>query len=375
MKLAILTQPLHNNYGGLLQAFALQKVLKKEFGFETETLDIGYDHSKQAQLKTKVKTVVKKYLLGRKVVSHFKPSDEQKLIIGRHMDAFKNKYIKTSSIKYSKANLNELKKLKFDACIVGSDQVWRPLYSPNITTYFLDFLKDNSVVKKISYAASFGVDYNEFDSTVLKECSLLLKKFDAVSVREEGAVSLCQDKFGVKAHLVLDPTLLLDVEDYRNLFDKTLEAKKQIMFYVLDPEFANREIEKKISEYFKLPVFKIMPVSPTEKNITDIQQCVYPPVEDWIEGFLTSEFIITDSFHGTIFSILFNKQFVTIGNESRGMARFTSVLKMFNLEDRLVTNLDSLENLVKNKIDFAAVNKILENEKVKSLTFLKESLQ
>jgi hypothetical protein len=374
MKLAILTQPLHNNYGGLLQAFSVQKVLKKEFGFESETLDIGYDNSKLAQLKVKAKVAVKKYALGKKIGPQFKPNEEQKAIIGKNMDAFKNKYITTSASKYSKPNLIDLKQLEFDGFIVGSDQVWRPKYSPNIRTYFLDFLNSNSKAKRISYAASFGVDYNEFDSKDLKECSRLLKLFDAVSVREEGAVTLCQKEFGIKPQLVLDPTLLLEVQDYKNLFDKTLEEKKQIMFYVLDPEFANKEIEQKVSEYFKLPVFKIMPKAATEINLANIDQCVYPPVEDWIEGFLSSEFIITDSFHGTIFSILFNKQFITIGNVDRGMARFTSVLKIFNLEDRLVSNLDGIENIVKNKIDYTVVNKILELERGKSINFLKESL-
>ncbi|MDO3693634.1 polysaccharide pyruvyl transferase family protein [Wenyingzhuangia sp. chi5] len=374
MKIAILTQPLHNNYGGLLQAFALQKVLKKKLNIESETLDIGYSSSFISKLKGVVKLNIDKFIFQKKIRPQFKPTEEQKKKIATHTDAFKNEYIKLGQGKYTKQNLGDLQKLNYDGYVVGSDQVWRPRYSPNIQTYFLNFLKNNSTSKRISYAASFGVDFNEFKDRDLYKCASLLQKFDAVSVREEGAVKLCETKFGVKSKLVLDPTLLLEVDDYKAFFDKDLETKKQIMFYVLDPEYANKEIETSVKEYFDLPLFKIMPKAMNEESVKNIKDCIYPPVEDWIEGFLTSEFIITDSFHGTIFSILFNKQFITIGNEVRGMSRFNSVLKIFNLQDRLVSDLDGIKKVLKTKIDYTAVNKILETEKEKSLDFLKESL-
>ncbi|WP_282124748.1 polysaccharide pyruvyl transferase family protein [Algibacter mikhailovii] len=374
MKLAILTQPLHNNYGGLLQAFALQKVLKKELNINSETLDIRNSTTPFSKFKGTVKKGVDKYLFGKKIAPAFIPTAAQKMAIAKNTDAFKNKYIRISSKKYIKQNLTDLENLNFDGYLVGSDQVWRPRYSPNIQTYFLNFLKNNSAAKRVSYAASFGVDFNEFNNSDVKECAKLLKKFDAVSVREEGAVTLCEESFGVKANLVLDPTLLLDVEDYKAFFDKDLETKKQIMFYVLDPDYANNEIEESVKEFFNLPLFKIMPHPINEENIKNIENCVYPPVEDWLEGFLSSEFIITDSFHGTIFSILFNKQFITIGNVDRGMARFNSVLKIFNLENHLVSDLAGIRKVLNEKIDYTSVNKILADEKSKSIDFLKSAL-
>lgn len=100
----------------------------------------------------------------------------------------------------------------------------------------------------------------------------------------------------------------------------------------------------------------------------------FPPVEEWIRGFMDAEFVVTDSFHGTVFSIIFNKPFISIANESRGTTRFTSLLKLFQLEDKLVHSLSDFNLTGYKEINWENVNSILEREKTSSIQFLKENL-
>lgn len=377
MKIAILTQPLNHNYGGLLQAFAIQKALKKYFNYsDVTTIDIYYGHSKFSEIKMFIKKVLKVVFFGYKKLrkNNLTEEDFQKVII--NMTAFKNKYISLSSKRYTKANIRLLKNLNFDAYIVGSDQVWRPKYSPNILSFFLDFVGDKTS-KKISYAASFGVDSLEYKKRLLKKCSKFLNDFDAISVREKGAINLCKNSFNVNdVKLVLDPTLLLEIDDYKNILNKeNLISTKQIMYYVLDEEFSKPEVEYEISNFLNMPLKKIMPQSfVKEKDLKISDKHIYPPVEEWLEGFISSEFIVTDSFHGTIFSILFNKQFITVGNKERGMSRFESIISLFGLEDRLVLNKKDLKKTLNKKINYDLVNTKLEKWREHSLLFLKNSL-
>ncbi|MGL4747038.1 MAG: polysaccharide pyruvyl transferase family protein, partial [Shewanella sp.] len=185
MKIAILTQPLHNNYGGLLQAFALQKYLKEQ-GNEVMTVDFVWNHKlRYFGIKSIIGNIFRKYILRRKIISIFPISNEQKRRIGQHTDKFTAEYIRTTQKIYSVDEMPYIKNYQFDAYVVGSDQVWRPAYSPGMAAFFLSFLNKRDDAKRIAYAASFGVDNcNEFSQEALKEYSFLLKRFDAVAVRE-----------------------------------------------------------------------------------------------------------------------------------------------------------------------------------------------
>jgi polysaccharide pyruvyl transferase WcaK-like protein len=113
-----------------------------------------------------------------------------------------------------------------------------------------------------------------------------------------------------------------------------------------------------------------------EVGKTLLAKCIYPPVTNWIRGFMDAEFVNTDSFHGTVFSINFNKPFISIGNKKRGMTRFDSLLKMFGLENRLIDSTDkNVLEIIHEKIDFIRVNKILDNKRKEAKLYMKNALQ
>lgn len=371
MKIGILTQPLKTNYGGLLQAYALQKTLKT-LGQEAWIIDRDYS---KLSFKKKLFNVIKR----RIPVGNFsiQPNTKENEIIGQHTSYFKNKYIGSITEKFTQSSeMKKLNSLGFDAYVVGSDQVWRPRYSPGITNYFLDFEASEKEIKKLSYAASFGVDNWEFSEEETTECTMLAQKFDAISVRENSGLNLVKEYLKNEAVHVLDPTMLLDTQDYIELMEREGESQSEgnLMTYVLDITDEKRKFIKDIGENLKLVPFTVMQQEKFS-SMKRIQNSIFPPVTKWLRGFKDAEFVITDSFHGCAFAILFNKPFLALGNRKRGIARFTSLLKMFKLEERLI--LDDFtfdEKLIKNKIDWENVNTIMNREREKSINFLKNNL-
>ena len=183
---------------------------------------------------------------------------------------------------------------------------------------------------------------------------------------------------GVDAVHLLDPTMLLNKEDYIRLVEQEQipSSEKKLMTYILDQSEEKQAIVRKISQTLSLSPNVVMP----EKNFAqvgkkDIDQCVFPPVTDWLRGFMDAEYVVTDSFHGTVFSIIFNKPFVVMANRERGMARFTSLLKKFDLEERWVHSLEDVtEQKLHDSVNFEKVNRIWNIEREKAKRFLIESL-
>ena len=349
MKIGILTQPLHNNYGGILQAYALQTILKR-MGHEAWIINRDFaEVPLWRRIAAFCKSLVLQYASGNKNSPFFLffSTEEQKSIINRNTSVFIDNNIqpRTRCLKSNKALLKEIKKQKFDAYIVGSDQVWRPMYSPCLGNYFVDFVDNETNIKRIAYAASFGVDTWEFTKKQTKQCAALVQKFDAVSVREKSAISLCQTFLNKDALHVLDPTLLLDKSDYVKL---VLEAKESVsdgdlMAYILDSSTEKTEMINIIAQQLELKSFSAMASKKlTRKTKNNIEECIFPSITKWLRGFMDAKFVVTDSFHGCVFSIIFNKPFIVIGNEKRGMSRFSSLLEMFDLEDLLVCSMEQL---------------------------------
>ena len=378
MKIGILTQPLYTNYGGLLQAFALQMVLK-QMGHEVLTID---KRLREESLFKKICSITKRFgfriFCCKHTLIRVWPTIKEQNLIAQNTNRFISENIRITERIDSLKSFSLLKKNDFEAYIVGSDQVWRPEYSPCITNYFLDFIDKKENVKRIAYSASFGVDNWEFSSKLTEQCASFAKNFDAISVREDSAVRLCKEYLGVDANHVLDPTMLLPKEDYVKLVEKDNipKSKGTLMAYVLDKSYENTEIIEKIAKELNLTPFSVMP----EKTFSEvgkkcIEYCIFPPVTEWIRGFMDAAFVVTDSFHGTVFSIIFNKPFISIGNTRRGLTRFTSLLKIFGLEERLILSSNELTSeKINTTIDFTRVNQIKKKKRQLALMFLDKAL-
>lgn len=333
MKIGILTLPLHTNYGGILQAYALQTVLER-MGHEVVVIDTP-NIKPTPSLFTLSKRLIKR-LLGKHVAIFFEwKHNKEYPIISQYTQPFVDKYIHRKVVNTPV----ELKEEDFDAIVVGSDQIWRPLYYNKIENAYLAFAKDWDI-KRIAYAASFGTDDWEYSPQQTINCGELLRKFEAVSVRESSGVQLCKKHFGVEAIHVLDPTMLLNKEDYIKLIEVSQmpKSKGTMLNYILDETPKKRALIEQIAKEKNLIPFRVN--SRVEDYSVPLNERIQPPVEQWLRGFYDAEFVVTDSFHACVFSILFRKPFVVIGNKERGMARFLSLLNMFDIEGRLIAEIN-----------------------------------
>lgn len=376
MRIGILTLPLHTNYGGILQAYALQRVLQG-MGHEVVVIDEEkqFRFSLKRRIEMYVKGKLKRLLLGKDAIIY---SPEYYKLLWEARTKYTGQFVAEHIARRGVSNISEITEGEFDAFVVGSDQIWRERYAklfPGVRNAFLQFTEGWNV-RRISYAASFGTDKWEYNKSDTVTCSVMVQRFDAVSVREASGVELCRDKLSVEATHVVDPTLLLDSTDYIKLINTdTSRSQGDLMCYLLDQSTDSSKIVSSIAEAKALKPFSTN--TQTENQQLSLEERIQPPVEEWLQGFRDAEFVVTDSFHACIFSILFAKPFVVIGNKSRGMARFESLLQVFGLTDRLVCShedyLSRRETLLK-PIDYEQVSRILDEKRSEALEFLGEAL-
>lgn len=366
MKIGILTLPLHTNYGGILQAYALQTVLER-MGHEVFVIHRPW-RKKIVLWKFPlqiVKRSISRYIF-RHNVSIFaeKEWNSNQPIIEINTQKFIDQHIYAYYIE----KISDIKEGDFDTIVVGSDQIWRRKYYRLHYNYiedaFLSFT-ENWNITRIAYAPSFGSDKWEYTEKETQKCSYLLRKFDAISVREQSGVELCEKYLGCKdAKWVIDPTMLLDKEDYERLISKNVTSSGDLMCYVLDANDEISELITKIAHEHNLKVFNA--ASYVDNVSLPAENRIQPPVENWLASFRDAKLVVTDSFHACVFSILFHKPFIVVGNRNRGYSRFESLLKLFGLENRLIENpshfnqsmLDSLSEEVYEKLDEYRSNSI-----------------
>ena len=272
---------------------------------------------------------------------------------------------------------SELKAEDYHALVVGSDQIWRPKYvrsaHADIRDSFLRFAKEWKV-KRIAYAPSFGTDNCEYTAQELKECGELLKLFDAVSVREESGKEICKQLGREDASALLDPTLLLIKEDYIQLVPKDYPISDGNLFcYILDKTDKTRNVINYISKELRLNPFEVIAQQNVESDKSD--GYYQPPLEKWLRGFMDAKFVVTDSFHGCVFSIIFSKPFIVIANKERGVARYNTLLKLFHIEERLIFCDD--EPLIKHILEEPFLPNLteLERQRELSLDYIKKHLK
>lgn len=360
MKIGIITQPLGTNYGGILQNYALQEVLRR-IGHEPITLRIG-KRSWLLYYKACISVSILK-LLGRKL--DWPESPKGFGIRTSGMELFVTNNLSTTSW-IRRYKLSDINNFGLNVFIVGSDQVWRPMMNPNLSDMFLTSYR-TAKIKRIAYAASFGTSKWEFSQKQEKECCKLMRLFDAVSMREQSGVKLC------KEHLrrddvkwVLDPTMLLTKNDYIELCKDIPQRKEPFLFvYMLD---TNEERMKSIKAFAVVNGWKVL----YKTAGADITQNDF--VEDWLSIFRDASYVITDSFHGTVFSLIHHVQFTTFYNSLRGNARFETLIKLFPIANRF---LDEYSTIVfcEDEPNWSDIDsKMLKNRKT-SLDFLERAMK
>ena len=377
MKIGIITLPLNDNYGGILQAYALLKVLQ-EMGHEPQIISKPYsiNMSLFKKLSKNCRQIARKIIINKQ-----NPWNKRDKEIENYLHTYTNNFI----IKYIKrhkpgSKYSNIKEGEFNALVVGSDQVWRPIYwGRSLSNAYLSFAKQWNV-KRIAYAASFGTKEWQYTTRLTKECSSLAKLFDAVSVREDSGIELCNKNLGVDAEHVLDPTLLLEKEDYINLIKQNNQEESQgnLFCYILDNSKKISDSIKYIEEEYKLKGFQVK--AKNDPHMLKSGECInedhiIPSPTKWLRAFMDAKMVFTDSFHGCVFSIIFNKPFWVLGNKERGNARFDSLLKQFNLESRRIDLQDINNTNLNTPIDWEKVNTIKKEWQKKSFDFLKNNLQ
>lgn len=335
MKVGILTQPLGLNYGGIVQNYALQEVLRQE-GHRPVTLRRIDWVDDRSTLRKYLSYFYLRYVL-RDPQSPSKPvTKRREATMTRYTDAFVKNYLETTPLILSQQELREeVVSRELGAIIVGSDQTWRPKYSPYLPDYFLEFLPKESSIKRVAYASSFGTDEWEFSEEETQMARELLRYFDAVSVREKCGVHFCQEHLEHQATLVLDPTLLLSQEDYVERLKLREEAHGKVFAYLLDATPEKRRFAEEVAREVGTTAFEMMPKMTVYDRWKEVSDYQLKPVETWLENILNAEFVVTDSFHGAVFSIIFGKPFVVVENKERGLARFAT-LKQFVSADAFV---------------------------------------
>lgn len=364
MKIGILTVPFNNNYGGFLQAFALKSVF---VGMGHEVVFINRRRNRSETLRSRVK----RFLLSLHLVSD--PEADHIKRISVNTDRFISQYLSPITKAYfTDKQLKRCLRYRFDCFVVGSDQVWRYQYAKeSIPDFFFSFLRDLDL-PRFSYAASMGTDEMEYPIKVSDECADLLQSFISVSVRERSSAILLKRFFRYdSAKVVLDPVFLLPRDSYSKLAGAfQVEIQDPFVFkYILDNSSNTQEIVLFLKNKLRFPFFEI---SAQTGDVSQLQ--VLEPVEKWLAALSRSVFVITDSFHGTVFSILFNKPFWVIANKQRGISRLKDLLGRFHLEDRLIASIDEIHDRQNDQIVWSEVNKILEYAREESLRFIIDSL-
>ena len=305
MKIGILTLHYGFNYGGVLQCYALQRTLES-LGHEAIILD---------RIPRAFGSL---YTIKRKFYHPW--------LHPEFADFRKRCLYPISKPLHSTADLENELDNGYDCCIVGSDQVWRKGVFSVEGDYFLQNIHLPGL-KKIAYAASFGTKEWEYSAEETEAISNALKSFDYVSVRERDGVEMLQKHCNIKSECVLDPTLLANPKIYEHLRSRSkYNANGKLVTYILD--WTTQIYEQCCEKAHKLGV-EISHINPCPY---DRKQTKSYTVYDWIQLLSTAHAVITDSFHGSVFSAIYGRQLTILGNAARGNSRFTALLELFDAQ-------------------------------------------
>ena len=351
MKISLLTIWKERNYGAEMQTYATVRVLK-ELGHTPEVIDFRLSDKHKLTLRSKIIRLLQNFtplaISFRKFWRHYIPS---------------SRYYKTSA---------QLKKSPpiADTYIVGSDQVWNPdLTQSRALQYFGDFIPKNS--KVISYASSIG-EASWHWHHLTSDVTHLLSKFSAISCREEIGRQIIHDTFGINATHVLDPTLLLP--NYDEITGK-ISNNNAVVYYPLTDNPLLEQFAKELANTLGLGYIN------TNKKKYFLRKIIWwrTPIQDWIRNIAGASVVVTHSFHGLAFSLLYKRNFIIIQGEweKQRSSRITSLLDALNLRDRYFDSFDEAKKsqIWTRPIDWQAVHQRLEALRASSLHYLQQSLQ
>lgn len=372
-KIGVFTFHFAENYGAVFQAYGLVTCLRN-LGVEAEIINYHPDYVEGGggfKLPTS-----KKNIRANLVIAYQKLTKLYSLLRNNHglkqkFAVFRHNYLHVSDISYK--SLAELRNAApaYDVYVCGSDQIWNPSEQFGVDpAYFLSF--GDKKKKRVSYAASFGRD--TLDEGCHQEIGGLLKAFDALSVREQTGVELARKLSGREVYWMPDPTILLT--DYTPIVHAPDRQKPYMFSYVLRSGEGITEIQAHIAQRLSLDI--LVPHNPMRRWKV-IGETIYPGPEEWLGYIKHADFVVTNSFHGTVFSVLFNKPFITIGlggSKSGLNARAKALLKRVGLEQRLLTDLTvaNAETLLQEQIDWDAVNQKLADWRKEALDFINREI-
>ena len=351
MKLGIVTFHRAINYGAVLQTYALQQTLF-ELGIDNEVIDY---RSEKIERLYKIFTPLLSNIKNLSVYPRAKKKIE--------FDSFLKKYIKLSNGYREKKELEKIE-TDYDAFITGSDQVWCEKCAREDSTYFLDFI--NNSKKKYSYAASIGKSAVSED--LQEKYEKFLKDYSLVSIREASSKELMQQCKKENVNVHIDPTLLLNKEKWNRVAKKQANKGEYILLYTVLGQYKLYEFANQLSKKTGLPIIYLNEAMLNRVKGYKYKVGVSP--EEFVGYFANAKYVVTNSFHGTAFSIIYHKKFfVEIEAVGRKNIRSEELMEKLGLSERNINCID-IERYDK-EIDWMSVDGILENERKESKDYLR----
>lgn len=367
-KVGIITLHRVVNYGSVLQTYALQEKIE-ELGCDVEVIDYYPERLTMLGMLSRIKNKgdkFKKSIILRTVARIIIfPS----YIIRFNMFfKFLKKHIKMTKKTYKTHQDIRNEKFDFDIYCTGSDQVWNCGWNEQFDyPYYLDFAPDDK--KKIAYAASFGK--SELDDSEVELTKKYLSRYDSISLRELSGVKIVE-KLGIENSVnVLDPTLLLNGDEWRKISFNKFKNEDYILVYNLN---RNKKIDNYAKNLSKKTGLKVKFLSyQLHEFYKNGKIYCNPQVEDFLALIDNAKYVITDSFHATAFSINFNTQFVIV-YPGKYSTRLQSILEILNLENRVAKSEDDL-SVIENDIDFDNVNNVMKKMRSDSLNWIEDVIK
>lgn len=358
-KISVITVLNTINYGSVLQTFATQKYLEN-LGMEVEFIDYCRPDQRAGaracrvllDKKNSLKQWIKKPL--RDVLELVSICKSTKMF-----RKFLRENIHLTTARY--ASIHDLVENPPDADIyaTGSDQMWNSEWNQGIEkSFFLTFVPNNK--KRISFSTSIGKTV--WDKWEAEKVVPLLQKYDYITLREQSAVDLLR-QYGIEGTLVLDPTLLFDRNQWNNYLPQKKQKEHYLLVYQLHQTHAQADFTKAVKAFALKKGLAIKRITYSFSDRLPGQKIVLPEVFTFLQLIRDAEFIITDSFHGTAFSVNFNKQFAVIYPENFS-TRMDSLLLMTGLNSRRFTDSSNLKTFDL-KIDYDPINQILNEKRAK----------